>query len=161
MRALDEFAPVLGAPVRQADGALIEVIGQFWSVSLPSDYVEIIGAYGGTSISGYMYLCGSQTLESYAARMGPLLEKSRTVPYSVLPTEGGALLWGNTLEGDQLFLVPHDSGTWTVSVFRRNWHDFIETDMCFSDWLYLALTGEIGTDWLPEWGPLPHRLGDS
>lgn len=158
MRSLDEFVPVLGSAPRQAEGALIEAIGQFWSVSLPADFVALVGAYGDASISGYLYLCGSRTLESYAAQMGPLLEESSTVPYSVLPTTAGALLWGNTLDGDQLFLVPHENGTWTVSVFRRQWHDFIDTDMCFSDWLYLALTGETATEWLPEWGPLPHPV---
>ncbi|MBR7831484.1 hypothetical protein KDK95_34665, partial [Actinospica sp. MGRD01-02] len=140
------------------EGVLIEAIGRFWSVSLPADFGDVAGAYGDTSISGYLYLCGSRTLESYAARMGPLLEKSSTVPYAVLPTPGGALLWGNTLDGDQLFLVPHEDGTRTVSAFRRNWHDFIDTDMCFSDWVYLGLTGGAHTDWLPEWGPLPHPL---
>lgn len=158
MKKRDEFVPVLGVAPRQSEGALIEAIGQSWSVSLPADFVDIAGAYGDTSISGYLYLCGSRKLESYAARMGPLLERSSKVPYAVLPTAGGALLWGNTLEGDQLFLVPHENDTWTVSAFRRNWGDFIDTDICFSDWLYLALTGETATDWLPEWEPLPHPL---
>ncbi|HTJ71521.1 MAG TPA: hypothetical protein VL551_28520 [Actinospica sp.] len=137
---------------------MIAAIGQFWSVTLPTDFADVAGTYGDTTISGYLYLCGPRTLESYAAQMGPLLEKSSTVPYTVLPTLGGALLWGNTLEGDQLFLVPHENDTWTVSAFRRNWHDLIDTDMCFSDWLYLALTGGTATDWLPEWGPLPHAI---
>ncbi|MBS2546608.1 hypothetical protein KGQ19_06985 [Catenulispora sp. NL8] len=135
---------------RQNEAALIEAIGQFWAVSLPIDFVQVAGAYGDASISEYIYLCGSRTLESCAASMGPLLEQSSTVPHLILPTPDGALLWGNILEGDQLFLVPRENGAWTVSAFRRNWHDFIDTDMSFSDWFYLALTGQTGSDWLPD-----------
>jgi hypothetical protein len=158
VRQLDEFVPVLGHPPHLAEGAAIEAIAQSWSVSLPADFVEVASAYGDASISEFLYLCGARTLESYAGKMGALLEQSRKVPHPVLPTAAGALLWGNTVEGDQLFLVQRDDGSWTVSAFRRNWGDFIETDMSFSDWLYLALTGGTATDWLPEWGPLPHAI---
>ncbi|MBB4944538.1 hypothetical protein F4556_000073 [Kitasatospora gansuensis] len=71
---------------------------------------------------------------------------------------GGALLWGNTIEGDQLFLVPHENGSWTVSAFRRGWADWYDSDLCFSDWFHLALTGGTATDWLAEWEPLPHPI---
>jgi hypothetical protein len=108
VRALDEFVPLSGAPPRSAEGALIGVFAQFWSVSLPDDFLAVACAYGDAAFSGFIYLCGSRTLESYSARMGPLLEKNSTVPYSVLPSVGGALLWGITIEGDQLFLVPRE-----------------------------------------------------
>ncbi|WP_331721156.1 hypothetical protein [Streptomyces sp. NBC_00454] len=158
MKAVGEFARLLGAPVRSGEGELIEAIARNWSVEFPADFVEVAGAYGDTSISEYIYFCGARTLKEYANGMGRLLEESRTVPHLVLPTSGGALVWGNTIEGDQLFLVPHDDGSWTVSAFRRAWADWHDTTLGFSDWFHQALAGEIGTDWLPEWNAEIHPL---
>ncbi|WP_406164077.1 hypothetical protein OG806_49405 [Streptomyces sp. NBC_00882] len=141
MKTISDFAPVLGLPVRQDEGHLIEEIASAWSVTLPADFVEIAGAYGDIVISDYIYFCGARTLREYADGMGRKLEASRAVPvpHTVLPTPGGALVWGNTIEGDQLFLVPRDGGSWTVSAFRRGWADWHDTELGFSDWLYLAL----------------------
>lgn len=94
---------------------------------------------------------------SYAERMGPRLERSPYVPGAVLPTAGGMLLWGNTIEGDQLFLVDRGTAGWTVSAFRRNWADWYESRLNHTEWLRAALSGEIATDWLPEW-PKRHTL---
>ncbi|MFD5884212.1 hypothetical protein [Streptomyces yangpuensis] len=158
MKAVSDFIPLLGAPVRQDEGHLIKEIASSWSVTLPEDFIAIAGAYGDAVVSDYIYFCGARTLRRYADGMGRQLEASRTVPHVVLPTPGGALVWGNTIEGDQLFLVPRGGGTWTVSAFRRGWADWHDTDLGFSDWFHLALTGGTATDWLPEWEPLPHPL---
>jgi hypothetical protein len=90
--------------------------------------------------------------------MRELLEAGKTVAFKILPSAGGVLLWGNTLEGDQLFLVPRTGGVWTVSAFRRNWHDVYDSGLEFGEWFYRALGGEICTDWLPVWPPIPHRI---
>ncbi|MFD7258019.1 hypothetical protein [Streptomyces sp. NPDC059874] len=158
MKTISDFVPVLGLPVRQDEGHLIDEIASAWSVTLPEDFVEVAGAYGDAVISEYIYFCGARTLRRYADGMGRQLEASRTVPHTVLPTLGGALVWGNTIEGDQLFLVPREGGSWTVSAFRRGWADWHDTDLGFSDWFHLALTGGTATDWLPEWEPLPHSI---
>lgn len=158
MKTTSDFAPILGLPVRHDEGHLIEEVASAWSVTLPADFVAIAGAYGDAVISDYIYVCGARTLRKYADGMGRKLEASQTVPHTVLPTPGGALVWGNTIEGDQLFLVPHEGGAWTVSAFRRGWADWHDTDLGFSDWLYLALSGGTATDWLPEWEPLPHAI---
>ncbi|MER6251874.1 hypothetical protein ABT224_10945 [Streptomyces sp. NPDC001584] len=68
------------------------------------------------------------------------------------------MVWGNTGEGDQLFLVPHEDGSWTVSAFRRGWADWHDTGLGFSEWFHQALAGEIATDWLPEWDAGIHPL---
>ncbi|MFJ9809487.1 hypothetical protein ACIRTB_14795 [Streptomyces sp. NPDC101158] len=158
MKTVSDFVPVLGLPVRQDEGHLIKEIAASWSVTLPEDFIAMAGAYGDAVISDYIYFCGARKLRTYADGMGRQLEASRTVPHVVLPTPGGALVWGNTIEGDQLFLVPRGGGSWTVSAFRRGWADWHDTDLGFSDWLHLALTGGTATDWLPEWEPLPHPL---
>ncbi|MEU4091289.1 hypothetical protein [Streptomyces sp. NPDC026673] len=158
MKTIKDFVSVLGAPIRQAERPLIEDIASSWSVPLPDDFAEIAGAYGDVVISEFILLCGSRSLQPYSSQMGRLLAENPKVPHPVLPTPNGALLWGNTIEGDQLFLVPRANGQWTVSAFRRGWGDWHDTDLGFSDWLYLALTGKTATDWLPEWEPLPHPL---
>jgi hypothetical protein len=158
MRTVADFERLLGAPTRPTEEGEIREIAQAWSVTFPPDFVEIAGAYGDSTISDYVFFCGARTLRSYAAGMGRKLEQTSTVPHLVLPSPKGALVWGNTIEGDQLFLVPREDGTWTVSAFRRGWADWYDSDLGFSDWFYLALAGEIATDWLPEWEPLPHPL---
>jgi hypothetical protein len=157
MKTVSDFLPVLGEPIR-ADRRLVEELAREWEITLPQDFIDIAGAFGDASISGFIYFFGGGTLQEYAGLMGDLMEQCREVPHPVLPSLGGALLWGNTLEGDQLFLVPHADGTWTVSAFLRQWGEWYDSELGFSDWLYGALTGEVATQWLPEWNPLPHPL---
>ena len=158
VKTVSDFVPLLGKPVREAEGHLIEEVARSWSVTLPEDFIAIAGAYGDLSISEFIFFCGARELRAYAAGMGPLMEECSDVPHPVLPSAGGALLWGNTIEGDQLFLVRREDATWTVSAFLRQWGEWYESDMEFSDWLYLALKGEVAAEWLPEWEPLPHPV---
>ena len=157
-RSAADFVSILGPALRSGDEITLAAVGERWGISLPSDYVDVVGSYGDVLISEYMYVCGARNLESYAAGLGRMMEASATVGRPVLPSRHGVLLWGHTVECDKRFLVPHSNGEWTVSAFRRNWHDWIDTGHCFSDWLYLALTGATGTDWLPEWDALPHPV---
>ena len=157
-RSAADFVAVLGSAPRSGDESALMEIGERWRVDLPADYVEVVGSYGDVLISEYIYLCGARNLESYAAGLGRMMEASETVGRPVLPSDNGVLLWGHTVEGDKMFLVPQSTGEWTVSAFRRNWHDWTDTGYCFSDWLYLALTGATGNDWLPEWDALPHLV---
>jgi hypothetical protein len=129
-----------------------------WGVQFPADFAEISAAYGDVVISDFIFFCGVRSIKSYAQQMGHLMEQSGTVPCSVLPAPGGALLWGNTIEGDQLFLIDRGQGRWTVSAFRRGWADWLDTDLEFGEWFTGVLAGLIETDWMPEWEPLPHVL---
>ncbi|MCH0560969.1 hypothetical protein I3F55_30520 [Streptomyces sp. MUM 16J] len=153
--ALSSF---LGPPVRSGEEELIEAVGKEWGVQFPRDFVDAAGAYGDVAICGYIFLCGARALRSYADGMGRLLEDSPTVPHRVLPSPGGALVWGNTIEGDQLFLVDRGGGRWTLSAFRRGWADWYDTDLEFGEWLPRMLAGEIETDWMPEWPAPPYEL---
>ncbi|MEV4558403.1 hypothetical protein AB0K51_15630 [Kitasatospora sp. NPDC049285] len=157
MRSVADFVEILGFPIR-SDSEDVCSVGAGWGIEFPSDFCEIAGAYGDATISEYIFFCGARRLEKYAMGMGRKLEQSRKVPELVLPSPGGALVWGNTLEGDQFFLVPRKGGKWTVSAFRRGWGDWYESDLEFSEWFYAALAGEIATDWLPEWGKMPHAV---
>ncbi|WP_369226289.1 hypothetical protein AB5J52_36570 [Streptomyces sp. R39] len=156
MSAADILAPVLGPPPQRAAGTF-QAPEREWGVALPEEYADFGSAYGDATISDFIFVCGPRTLQSYAARMGPRMERSPFVPGEVLPTKGGMLLWGNTVEGDQLFLVDRGDGRWTVAAFRRNWADWYESDLTLLDWLRQALTGQIATDWLPVW-PRRHTL---
>ncbi|MEU1481184.1 hypothetical protein ACFYZ8_44025 [Streptomyces sp. NPDC001668] len=151
------LSALLGPPVR-SDEKEIEAVAREWGVVFPPDFVSLAGAYGDTVICEYLLFCGARELVPYAARMGRLLEDSRTVPHRVLPTPGGALVWGNTIEGDQLFLVDRGDGRWTVSAFRRGWADWLDTDLEFGEWFPRMLAGEIETDWMPEWPTAPYEL---
>ncbi|MER7845764.1 hypothetical protein ABTZ03_17660 [Kitasatospora sp. NPDC096077] len=159
MRTVGDFVPLLGPPVRTGEGPLVAQVGAAWSVTFPEDFVAIVGAYGDSAVAERLFLCGARSLRSYAALMGGVLEQSGPVPHRVLPAAGGALLWGNTIDGDQFFLVPRPDGRWTVSAFRRldaeHWYD---SDLEFGDWLHRALTGRVAADWLPRWTALPHRV---
>jgi hypothetical protein len=153
-----DLVSLLGRPLRPSEGPLLAEIGREWGVAFPEDFVSIAGAYGDVVISGFIFFCGAREIRTYADLMGHLLEQSDAVPCRVLPSPGGALLWGNTIEGDQLFLVDRGGGRWTVSAFRRGWADWHDTDLEFGEWFPAVLAGEIETDWMPEWPPLPHSL---
>lgn len=157
MRNPRDFLPLLGSVSGESRSGEIREIGLQWGVELPDDFTQIMGLYGDLLISGYLYLRGASTLNSDTAqRMREMLEAGRTVQYKILPSAGGALLWGHTVEGDQLLLVPRPGGSWSVSAFRRNWHDVYDSDLSFSDWLYGALRGEVADDWLPAWPSPPY-----
>ncbi|MCX4612491.1 hypothetical protein FNV62_38440 [Streptomyces sp. RLB3-17] len=152
---LDTLIPILGPPVRHGEADLVAQIGQEWGVRFPSDFIEVAGAYGHTMIGEFIFLAGASSIRSYAEQMGTHMDENTTVPCAVLPTPGGSLLWGNTIEGDQLFLQPQDDGRWTVSAFRRNHRDWLGTTHEFGEWFIGVLSGELETDWMPEWPPLP------
>lgn len=153
-----DLVPLLGRPVRLGEGPVLAEIGKAWGVIFPGDFVSIAADYGDVVISDFIFFCGARKIRSYAERMGRRVEQSDAVPCRVLPSPGGALLWGNTVEGDQLFLVDRGGGRWTVSAFRRGWADWHETDLEFGEWFPAVLAGEMETDWMPEWPPLPHSL---
>ena len=156
MSAADILTPLLGLPPERATGTF-DALEREWGVTLPEEYVDFGRAYGDATITDFIFVCGPGTLAWYAATMGPRMERNPFVPGEVLPAKGGMLLWGNTLEGDQLFLVDRGDGRWTVSAFRRNWADWYRSDLTLLDWLRQALSGEIATDWLPEW-PRRHTV---
>lgn len=159
-RAGWSLAELLGPPVGPpGDGAAeIEVVARDWGVVLPGDYVAAAAAYGDVMISDYVYFCGARDLRTYGEGWSRRLAGSPSVPCPVLPSPGGALLWGHTIEGDRLFLVPQADGSWTVSAFRRGWGDWHDTGLGFGEWFRGALAGALATDWLPQWEPGPHSL---
>jgi hypothetical protein len=152
---LSRLVPLLGGPVRHGDAERVARIGGSWGVTFPRDFTEVAGAYGNTMIGGFIFLAGASSIRSYAQLMGEDMEDNPTVPCAVLPAPGGSLLWGNTIEGDQLFLRPGDDGRWTVAAFRRNHHDWLETPHEFGEWFVGVLSGELETAWMPEWPPPP------
>ena len=154
-----ELLRLFGKPSRPDSMAALEQVAADWGVTFPRDFVEIAGTYGDVVICEYLLLLGGRSLRAYAdRRIAAMMEESSTVPHRVLPSPGGALLWGNTIEGDQLFLVDRGAGRWTVSAYRRNWYDWHDTDLEFGEWLPRMLTGEIETDWMPEWPTPPYEL---
>ena len=162
MTGLEEFAPVLGDPLRPPNAAVLKSLGALWGVALPEDFLEIMSAYGDSCISDYLTLYGPTTLGFAGEFFGPGLadwsvhEDSNGIP--ILPTPGGLLLWGSTIEGDMLCLRQLPTGRWIVSVSLRNWFEWRDYDQDFSDWFHNALTGRVCDDWLPEWESLPHPV---
>lgn len=160
MRALEDFAPILGEPLRPVDTAILQSLSALWGVDLPDDFVEIMSAYGDSKISDFIWIYGQRTLGFAGEHSGPGLTDwagDRTgVP--ILPTSDGLLLWGSTLESDMLCLKQQPTGSWVVTVSLRNWFEWRDYDLGFSDWFHDALTGRIGDDWLPEWESVPHPV---
>jgi hypothetical protein len=150
MSAIDDLIPLLGAPPG-ADAGPVDALQRQWGVELPADFLAFAKAYGDLAIDEYLYVWGARYLESYAESMGRRMEGQSYVPAPVLPTEGGMLLWGNTVEGDQLFLVDRGEGRWTVSAFRRGQGDWYDSDLAFVPWLRGVLTEEVAAEWFPEW----------
>jgi hypothetical protein len=158
VKTFSDFVPLLGAPIRQDERQPIREVASSWTVVLPADFVEIADACGDAAVSGYLYLCGARTLGEYSATMVVCWRSRPRCRTWCCRLPAARCCGGNTLEGDQLFLVPREDGVWTVSAFRRGWADWFDSDLCFGDWFHLALNGKTAADWLPEWGPLSHAL---
>lgn len=129
----------------------MEALQRLWGVQFPAAFLAFAKAYGDVAVDDYLYIWGAHYLESYADSMGRQMEAQSGLPAPVLPTKGGMLLWGNTVEGDQLFLVDRGEGRWTVSAFRRGWGDWYDSDLAFVPWLRGVLTEEVAAEWFPEW----------
>ncbi|MFE2153569.1 hypothetical protein ACFXAO_26390 [Streptomyces lavendulae] len=159
-RAAWSLEDLLVPPARPADddAAVIQAVARDWGVALPADYVAVAAAYGDVMISDYVYFCGARNLRAYGEAWSRLLADSPSVPCPVLPSRDGALLWGHTIEGDRLFLLPQADATWTVSAFRRGRGDWHDTGLGFAQWFRGALAGALATDWLPQWAPGPHPV---
>ncbi|MGY4925645.1 hypothetical protein [Streptomyces sp. 900105755] len=153
-----ELVRLLGQPSRPDSKAALEEVAADWGVTFPRHFVGIAGSFGDVVVCEYLLLCGGPGLRGYAHLMAARMEEPSTVPCKVLPSSGGALLWENTVEGDQLFLVDRGGGRWTALAFRRNWHDWHDMDMEFGEWLPRVLAGEVETDWMPEWSAPPYEL---
>ncbi|MCY0954110.1 hypothetical protein [Streptomyces sp. H27-S2] len=149
----NQLISILG-PSPWAAGRSIAEIERDWRVSLPVEFHRISAAYGDSLVDGYLFLYGPRTMREMGEWMSDYVKRgeSKRIVDPVLPQPGGMLIWGHTIEGDRLFLVPSSEGKpWTVSAFRRNWGDWYETHMSLEKWLVGVFRGSIETDWLPEW----------
>lgn len=162
MRTLDDFARLLGRPPRDADAAAFGELFDQWGVRPPSDFLEVMAAYGDCEIGEFLIVYGANDLAKADTFFGPYLHDWETSEDSVplLPIPDGMILWAHTYESDQLCLRQRGNGRWTVSVSLRNFFEWRHSGKDFSDWLYDALCGESETDWLPEWTSRPLKLKD-
>ncbi|MEU6377581.1 hypothetical protein [Streptomyces sp. NPDC046909] len=121
-------------------------------VELPEDLKEFCSLYGDTLISDFLFVFGAKFMAEKGVWMSDFVREGHsTIPNAVLPDSGGMLHWGHTVEGDKLFLEDRGSGRWTVSAFRRNWHDWYESEETLNDWLAGVFAGRLAVDWMPEW----------
>jgi hypothetical protein len=133
-------------PVGDVSGVLAD-----WNAAAPAEYVEFANNYGDAMLHGYIFFAGAKSLARLAHGIGRDLEASDSIPGDVLPTPGGMLLWGNTIEGDQLFLVQRGTSRWTVSAWLRQWAEWYESELTIIDWLKTAFDNEQSPKWLPVW----------
>ncbi|MFG3001923.1 hypothetical protein [Streptomyces sp. NPDC048340] len=153
--AFSELSNILG-PSPLSGGLNLRRVEEAWGISLPQEVHRLTEAYGDVMIDDYLFNYGSQTLQSLGELMSEDVRNGDgLVDDPVLPEKGGMLLWGHTIEGDKLFLVPRAAGAmWTVSAFCRTKGDWHETSLPLEEWLVQVFRGDIETEWLPEW---PHR----
>lgn len=148
MKSADVLVNVLGSPPRP-DGS--REFAQQLGVALPDDYVDFASSYGDALLDEFIFFAGSKTLMRLANGIGRDLEASDSIPGDVLPTKGGMLLWGHTIDGDQLFLKQQAEGQWTVSAWLRQRASWYETELGIIEWLKMAFDNEQSPDWLPVW----------
>lgn len=161
---LDEFAPVLGAPLRPADTSVLEALQALWGVELPVGFLQVLTAYGDSTIAGFLILYGPRTLGFVGENDGPgladweILDDQDSIP--IRPSPDGLVLWGSTAEGDELCLKQIDD-RWIVAASLRHYFEWRDYDLEFTDWLHQVLTGRICEDWMPELQlPLPLPIAE-
>lgn len=149
MSTASTLRDILGDPPGPA-GDVSSVLAE-WNVVPPAEYVEFANSYGDAMLDGFIFFAGAKTLAKLASGIGRDLEKSDSIPGDVLPTSGGMLLWGHTIDGDQLFLVRRNGSEWTVSAWLRQWASWYESELPIIEWLKIAFDNEQAPDWLPIW----------
>lgn len=155
------YRSLLGEPLNRVNPDEYRALGTEYGIILPDDYIEIAGWYGGSYISDFIYFESPGMVRDDINRDGSSVDGAYIVTlddfeHALLPEPGGVYRWGATAEGDILFLADRGEGRWTVSAFLRNWGEWFESDLGFADWFSRVLRGEMATDWMPEWPPLPH-----
>lgn len=155
MKVLADFAPLLGPRLRDGGEDELRALAERWGVEFPADFVEILAAYGDSSIVDHIDLFGPVTLERMSSyRRGgefPLgLEDSVARP--IFPRQGGLLEWANSSTGDAFCLQKRERGDWTVSTYDQLAFEWTDYDLEFSEWLYAALSGDIEFDIFPPFG---------
>ncbi|WP_030720007.1 hypothetical protein [Streptomyces sp. NRRL S-237] len=125
--------------------------------SLPQDYKDLIDAYAPVQVNGHLFLEHpanefyelrtwiDETVEDFqetdweAGFSCPGYEKSGPS----FGGHGGMIPLACTDRSEYIFLAPGiDSGQWRILSCGRDWNDFYEHHMEFSEWLYRYLTGE-------------------
>ena len=154
MTDLARLRALLGEPPNQPQRSL-DTVREALGVELPEEYAAFALAYGDLTVDEYLLFYGPASLVRCAHQQGPTLERIAqrlsASPHAVLPSPGGMLLWGATVEGDSLFLVNRCEKRWTVSAFVRQRGDWYESDQTLIDWLHTALTNDTSPPWLPAW----------
>jgi hypothetical protein len=126
-----------------------EVESEF-QVEAPADVKEFLEAYGSVRIWGYLFIFAPSALVDAQKHFGPSISRRSIIPEPLLPEAGGMLLWGSTVDADQLFLVQRPGG-WRVAAWLRQWAEWYESDLPLAEWMEAALSPELPVEWLPEW----------
>ncbi|MFI0539751.1 hypothetical protein ACH3VS_12830 [Streptomyces sp. WSLK1-3] len=149
--SLAQLKSLLGVPA-EGGGGSFDTAERALGITLPQEVKEFCSIYGDLLISDHIFIFGPKFMAEKGEWVSGLVREGHpTIPKPVLPDAGGMLHWGHSIEGDKFFLEDRGSGRWTVSAFRRNWHDWYESDETLTDWLLNIFSGRRDTDWMPEW----------
>lgn len=152
MKQLTDFVPLLGPRLRDGGGDGLRALAERWGVEFPADLVEILAAYGDSFIADHITLYGPGTLEKMSSyrRSGEFpLGLDDTVARPVFPRPGGLLEWATSSTGDAFCVQKREHGDWAVSTYDQLAFEWLDYDLGFSEWLYVALSGEAEFDILP------------
>ncbi|WP_042419062.1 hypothetical protein [Streptacidiphilus anmyonensis] len=152
MSSLDDLRSILGDPLAldpDSDSIWSEIEADL-SATVPDDARDFLNAYGGLMIEGFLAIHHPGALLDVHQDFGPQIIRNRRIPDPLLPSPGGMLIWGNTVDADQLFLVQR-SGGWRVAAWCRQWVEWYETELSLPAWISHALSPEQNVQWLPEW----------
>lgn len=131
-------------------------------IDFPADYRDFIDRFGGGVVrhelavhapkawptDGYARFEGFVRDTTQDGGIGDYLAGAyedgdfKECPYPVYPEPGGLLIWGNTLNADQLFWLtegePHE---WPVAVWYRQLGEWDRFDGGFADFMLALVTG--------------------
>lgn len=132
-------------------------------LQLPFDYMSFINTYGSGEIGEWLLVFNPFSQDkniSFFDNLLSMLSSISTIkndypefcPYPLLFEPGGLLPWGISFDGDiYCWLTEGLSSTWKVVVIgRQSEHEIF--DFSFSDFLTLAIQGELRANTIPlEW----------
>src|SRR5690348_7931513 len=154
MSTFDLLESLLGAPNPQRQASVsAEIwreIEEDFSVELPDEVKRFLNSYGGIQVSEYISIFAPGAILDVHDIIGSSVTENPSIDEALLPTSGGMIIWGSTVNADQLFLVQR-SGGWSVAAWCRQWGEWYESPLGLAEWALQAFSPESDIFWLPKW----------
>lgn len=164
---LHQVLPIPDHPIEAAESNKWELFELVSGIALPTDYKQYLEHYGtgiiGSVVIPYNPFClrslpkVHQTCRDWMRQLLGIQDLKQhfgtaVFPYPIYPESGGALPWGSTENGDQLFwLTEGEPDSWTVVINEARSSEFEQFDKTMTTFLHNWIQDELQSRILPHY----------